>query len=92
MAITANVSRKSALTKVGPPAELSVLLSRLQNPGVSTPQPDHRLFCKAVKGLMPVATVMLYMLIQQPLFLSEVVRAFRQPAVQVDGEMQFDAT
>ena len=27
-----------------------MLVSKLQNPGVSTPQRDHRLFCKAVKG------------------------------------------
>ena len=85
MAITINVNRKSALTNLGTSAELgvvgasvepSVLASKLQNPGVSTPQRDHRLFCKAVKGEILVRVVMLNRLIQHPLLLPKVVRAF----------------
>ena len=85
MAITINVNRKSALTNLGTPAELGVvgasveprvLASKLQNPGVLTPQRDHRLFCKAVKGEILVRVVMLNMLIQHPLLLPKVVRAF----------------
>ena len=85
MLITINVNMKSALTNLGASAELcvvgasvepSVLVSKLQNPGVSMPQRDHRLFWKAVKGKVLVRVVMLNMLIQHPLLLPKVVRAF----------------
>ena len=91
MAITNNVSRKSALTNLGTPAELSELVSKLQNPGVSTPQPDHRLYCKAVNGEILVSVVKLNTLIQHPLLLPKAVRAFRQLDVQMvdDCELQF---
>ena len=61
---------------VGASVEPSVLASKRQNPGVSTPQRDHRLFCKAVKGEILVRVVMLNMLIQHPLLLPMVVRTF----------------
>ena len=79
MVITANVSRKSALTEAGPSAELSVLVSKLQIPGVSTPQLDHRLFCRLVKTPILVRVVMFTTLIQHPLLFLKVFRAFRQP-------------
>jgi len=40
MVITADVSRISALVETDPSAELSVLVSKSQNPGVSMPQLD----------------------------------------------------
>lgn len=85
MAITVNVNRKSALTNlgalaelcvVGATVELSVLASKLQNPGVSTPQRDHRLFCKTVNGNLLLRAVMLSVFIQHPLLFPKVVRAF----------------
>ena len=94
MAITTNVNRKSALTNlgalaelcvVGATVELSVLASKLQNPGVSTPQRDHRLFCKAVKGNLLLRAVMLSVLIQHPLLFPKLVRAFRQAVVQLES-------
>ena len=85
MLVTTNVNTKSALTNLGASAELrvvgasvelSVLVSKLQIPSVSTPQRDHRLFCKAVKGKVLVRVVMLNVLIQHPLLFPKVVRAF----------------
>ena len=70
------VGTSAELGVVGTSVEPSVLASKLQNPGVSTPQRDHRLFCKAVKGEILVRVVMLNMLIQHPLLLPKVVRAF----------------
>ena len=76
MAITINVSRKSALTNLGTLAELSELVSKLQNPGVLTPQPDHKLYCKEVNGEILVIAVTFNTLIQHPLLLPRVVNAF----------------
>ena len=68
IAITTNVKSNSALTKFGDSAELSVLVCKLQNPGVSIPQRDHRLFDKVLRVLPEeLKTVLLSTLIQHPL-------------------------
>ena len=76
MAITTNVSKKSALTNLGTLAELSELVSKLQNPGVLTPQPDHKLYWKVENEEILLKVVVFIMLIQHPLLLPKVLRAF----------------
>ena len=76
MAIITNVSKKSALTNLGALAELSELVSKLQNPGVLTPQLDHKLYWKAENEEILFRAVVFAMLIQHPLLFPKVLRAF----------------